>query len=241
MSPLDQVSPLSEMNNNSYIFIIFDNISVLLSYWDKDNVCRFANKAYSEWFGKEISESSEKLSFRKLIGNSSRIRLAMFDEVLQGKIIKFRQSYLSPAGIMTPCLITIKPYWLNNLVQGFTVQIIQVKDSFIRNVDELVSNENLLMEKVGEHIRQHIFTPFIGIQDLSKLHFISSAKLKRDFKKLFDTTPFAYYRELQMKFAEHQITNNLASKKELAAQLNFSNPSNFYQCYKRFKQKSKLL
>jgi len=40
----------------------------MLSYWDKDEICRFANKAYLEWFGKTPEEMINKMSLAELLG-----------------------------------------------------------------------------------------------------------------------------------------------------------------------------
>ncbi|WP_199118314.1 helix-turn-helix domain-containing protein [Pedobacter sp. ASV28] len=231
--------PEKKNENNIYIFFVIDNITILLSYWDKDKICKFANKSYRNWFGLGSPEEIDKLSLKKLIGSSNSAGISLINEVLKGATSTFKQNYLSPIGVMTPCLVTLKPHWLNNVVQGFTAQIVQINKNNYQDDNfkgwELLLDKDMVMEKVAEYIRQHIFRPFPGISELSSMHFVSSAKLKRDFKKWFATTPFAYYRHQQMQYADEQIQNHLSSKKELAGMLNFSNTSNFYKCYKDYK------
>lgn len=36
--------------------LVTDNSPALIAYWDKDEICRFANRAYRDWFNKDESQ-----------------------------------------------------------------------------------------------------------------------------------------------------------------------------------------
>ena len=46
---------------------VTDHIDAMLAYWDKDSVCRFANSAYLQWFGKTKEEMIGKLTIRNRV------------------------------------------------------------------------------------------------------------------------------------------------------------------------------
>lgn len=41
---------------------IADHINAMLAYWDKDLICRYANAAYLDWFGKTSYELIDKMT-----------------------------------------------------------------------------------------------------------------------------------------------------------------------------------
>ena len=53
---------------NSIADVVTNHVSALLAYWDKDLVCRFANDAYLDWFGKSREEMIDKITMRELVG-----------------------------------------------------------------------------------------------------------------------------------------------------------------------------
>ena len=47
---------------------ISEHVTAMLGYWDAGLVCRFANAAYLDWFGKTREELVDKLTLKDLLG-----------------------------------------------------------------------------------------------------------------------------------------------------------------------------
>lgn len=92
-----------------FIKTIADTVPGLVAYWDKDLYCRFANKAYLEWFGK-TPESILGTTLNDLLGaklytaNETHIRGA-----LEGKVQKFERTIIKPDGSAGHTLATYIP------------------------------------------------------------------------------------------------------------------------------------
>ncbi|RQO70203.1 hypothetical protein DBR43_19410 [Pedobacter sp. KBW06] len=88
--------------------------------------------------------------------------------------------------------------------------------------------------QIAEYLGTVILSGFPAVENLAGLHHISVSKLMRDFKSTFQTSPYLYFRRLQMEFAEEHIRSTGCSKKQMAFMLGFSNPANYTLCYNRY-------
>jgi AraC-like DNA-binding protein len=149
-------------------------------------------------------------------------------------------------GTIRNTLATYTPEIINGKVTGFFVHVVDItsvspprtsvksKNAVLKKplgIDDRLKNVELLL-------RESLFLEFPGINKLAKECFISTTKLKRDFKATFHFTPFAYYRNLQMQIADKYLEEKLLSKKQISDILGFANQSNFISCYKKYLKKS---
>ena len=72
-------------------FRVADHIQAMLAYWDKNQLCRFANRAYLEWFGKTPEEMIDKITMKDLLGPLYEQNLPYIVEVL----FRVRPSFLN--------------------------------------------------------------------------------------------------------------------------------------------------
>lgn len=107
--------------------LVTNKVSAILSYWDKGLICRFANNAYLEWFGKTHVEMVDKMSIKELFGpilfelNEPHILGA-----LQGKEQVFeREIPLGETGVRH-CFVNYYPDIQNGEVKGFVVHVADV-------------------------------------------------------------------------------------------------------------------
>ncbi|BAU55069.1 PAS domain-containing protein [Mucilaginibacter gotjawali] len=223
--------------------------SAMLAYWDKDLICRFANDAYLEWFGISPDEMIDKISLKTVLGALYEQNLLHIKAALAGKMQIFERLILTPSGITKIARATYIPDIIDGEVNGFYVQVADVSPLNNHNtgVDTNIAEKvpgpvyftDRLLGEVVQTLQSCILTEFPGIGKLAKKHFISESKLKRDFKEKYDTTIFSYYRGLQMELAEKYLAEKRCNKNQMAILLNFSNPSNFSACYKKYlKEKS---
>lgn len=97
-----------------------------------------------------------------------------------------------------------------------------------------IMGSNNKSNQIAEYLGTVILSGFPAVENLAALYHISISKLMRDFKNTFQTSPYLYFRRLQMEFAEEHIRNTGCSKKEMAFMLGFSNPANYTLCYNRY-------
>ena len=105
---------------------LVDHVPSMLAYWGSDLRCRFANRAYSTWFGVD-PESLPGTSIRDLLGpqlfalNEPHIRAA-----LRGEEQLFERIVPGPGGVKRHSLAHYIPDLVDGQVVGFMVQVTEV-------------------------------------------------------------------------------------------------------------------
>ena len=98
-------------------------------------------------------------------------------------------------------------------------------------VNELKSRDRIFLKKIEDYLLDNLFEKFVGIQEIADKFKVSPTKLKKDFKTLYGTTIYAYFKENQMKLAL-QILNEQGCKiKELATMFQYENHSKFSKAF----------
>ncbi|WP_214226223.1 helix-turn-helix domain-containing protein [Pedobacter sp. B4-66] len=222
----------------------------LWSYWDIDLICRFANKEFFKWWAKTPEELLGIVSLRVLLnGSYHEHHLPYVNKVLDGQLQKYQSEIKTITGEKCPVTIIYYPDIENGNVIGFFANIYNkdlsriqgdntLGDKF-RNNPESGSGHDLTANKshqIADYLGTVILTGFPTVEQLSIQHNISVSKLMRDFKATYQTSPYLYYRRLQMEFAEQYISRTGCSKKQMAFMLGFSNPANYTLCYNRYKR-----
>jgi len=225
-------------------FDVIEHTDAMLSYWDENLICRFANNAYMHWYGKKPEDMINKMHIRDLLGPLFEANLVHIEAVLGGKVEIFEQHMSIPNGKTKNVRITYFPNNESGKTKGFYAHAVDISplssfsqignDDSFNTANNYISTAGDVLEEVVKTLKSCILTSFPGIPSLSKKHFISESKLKRDFKQKYNTTIFNYYRYLQMELAHKYITEKKSSKGQMAVIFNFSNPSNFFACYKKF-------
>lgn len=104
-----EVASLDLAKSEHFIKTVANALPGLVAYWDKDLRCRFANKAYQEWFGK-MPEVTLGLQFNDLLetqlfeANSPHIRAA-----LAGISQEFEQTLIKANGSVGHTLVRYIP------------------------------------------------------------------------------------------------------------------------------------
>jgi PAS domain S-box-containing protein len=110
----------------SYGIMVADHVSAMLAYWDKDLVCRFANAAYLDWFGKSREEMINKMTMKELLGGLFELNLPYINGVLTGEAQTFERDIPIPAGGMRHSLANYYPDMQDGEVKGFFVHVADV-------------------------------------------------------------------------------------------------------------------
>lgn len=226
---------------NAYRFT--EHTDAMIAFWDKDLVCRFANSAYLKWFGFTPEELIDKVTLPELLGPIYKKNLPFITNALKGEVQVFERELTQSDGTISNTLATYTPEIVNGKITGFFVHVVDIsmlKSSKANSSDEkaisgISSEVEIRLNKVEQCLRASLFSEFPGINNLAKEYFISSTKLKRDFKARFNATLFSYYRNLQMEIADKYLRENKYSKKQISEMFGFANQSNFISCYKKYK------
>ncbi len=130
----------------SFAESVTNHVSALLAYWDKDLVCRFANDAYLDWFGKSREEMVNKITMQELVGPVIyEQNLPYIQAVLAGKTQTFeREIPLHPGGV--GIRFTLGSYYPNIVggqVKGFFVHAADVTKIKLLENELITSNQTI--------------------------------------------------------------------------------------------------
>jgi PAS domain-containing protein len=85
----------ADQNNLESIGLrVADHVSAMLAYWDKDLICRFANMAYLDWFGKTREEMVDKITIKELLGPLYKKIYPIFQEPLKARLRLLKERYI---------------------------------------------------------------------------------------------------------------------------------------------------
>ncbi|MBQ7035803.1 MAG: helix-turn-helix transcriptional regulator [Clostridia bacterium] len=93
-------------------------------------------------------------------------------------------------------------------------------------------NDNRIIES-AEYMRQNFWNPQLSIEDLAKQTCVSSAYYRREFHRIYGTSPKEYLDTLRIQYAKSLLETNYFSQKEIAARCGFSEVGYFRSVFKR--------
>ena len=100
-------------------FNVASNASDMLAYWDKNLICRFANKAYAEWLGLDLTMMVNKMHVSQILGNSYEQAASYFRSAQNHDVFMTLFSITLPRGRFTQAEIDFSPDEVNGAVVGF--------------------------------------------------------------------------------------------------------------------------
>lgn len=163
-----------ENNINSLGLLVADHISAMLAYWDKDLVCRFANAAYRDWFGKTREEMVGKLTIKELLGPLYELNLPYILGALEGKTQTFEREIPLLSGEIRYSLANYFPDIKDNQVRGFFVHVADITHLKILEKELVKSNEIISIQNkrlmnfanISSHNLKNYANNFSGIIEL---------------------------------------------------------------------------
>ncbi|MGN6179176.1 MAG: PAS domain S-box protein [Mucilaginibacter sp.] len=219
--------------------------TIMLTYWDKDLICKIASKAFLQWIDMHPDEVIDKMHVSKILGTTYKEASDYFQKEVKNENYAATCSTMLPNGRSVSFLIVFSPDKIGNEVLGFYAHIVENTDSNAEDKQAsklpkyLGPSSDGFLSDIVQVLKDSLLSEFPGIKYIAKKHFVSESKLKRDFKKKYQCSVFSYYRRLQMELAEEYLRDKKYNKNQLALLFNFSNPSNFSARFSRFlKEKS---
>jgi PAS domain S-box-containing protein len=144
---------MSEENKKNDIGLcrkVTDHVSAMLAYWDKDLMCRFANAAYLQWFGKCQEEMVGKITLPELLGPLYEKNKPYIDSALNGEIQTFERDIPIPDGTgIRSSLANYYPDIVDGEVKGFIVHVADVSPIKKLELELKHSNETIRKQNQG--------------------------------------------------------------------------------------------
>jgi PAS domain S-box-containing protein len=132
-----------KQNINTLGLKVTDHTTAMLAYWDKNMVCRFANSAYLEWFGKTKEEMVDKITIKELLGPLFEKNLPFISGALKGEIQTFEREIPLPKGGTRHSLANYCPDIVSGEVMGFFVHVADVTPLKLMEIELLKSNKKV--------------------------------------------------------------------------------------------------
>jgi len=228
-----------------------DKLSPAMAYWDKQLICRFANQTYLERMEAMLPETSDKLMPVKKPDSIYGLKQCFIDRALAGEVQIFTRLIRVDDHTVRKMVNAYYPDSRNGAIEGFFAYILDMTDmttiemekavyKFSMDSGTMVSDDDCKMLMIAETLKEQVRNKFPGLEQLALQNGISVSKLKRDFKKCYKKSPYAFFHDLKMRYAHSCIKFRNHSKKEIAAMLDFSNPATFYAAFKKFTSKVQI-
>jgi AraC-like DNA-binding protein len=147
-------------------------------------------------------------------------------EILFGTLVEQVRMHNSISQLETEQLSSM----LDEVLVSFIYKSLEMEDLKIQNnLDERSLRK---MYKIAYVLKLELFDGFPGIPALAKNIGISETKLKTDFKKVYGTSVYQYFRTQQMLYAKEIILSQQVTLKDLAYSLSYSNVGKFSTAFK---------
>ena len=92
--------------------------------------------------------------------------------------------------------------------------------------------DNRIIEST-EYMRQNFWDPELSIEDLARKINVSPAFFRREFNRIYGTSPKAYLDTLRIQYAKSLLETDYFSQKEISYRCGFSDVSYFRTVFKR--------
>jgi PAS domain S-box-containing protein len=120
---------------------VADHVTAMLAYWDKNLICRFANAAYRDWFGKTREVMVDKMTIQELLGPLYEKNLPYIKGVLEGKAQTFEREIPVPSGGTRSSIASYIPDIVDGEVKGFFVHVADISQIKLLEKEIIRSNE----------------------------------------------------------------------------------------------------
>jgi PAS domain S-box-containing protein len=116
----------SDLETAGLVRTVVDKIPAMVAYWDKSQVCRFANRAYEKWFGVP-PEAVVGKSMKELLGSLYALNLPHIENALRGEEQEFEREIPDPAqGPPRHSQAHYIPHVVDGEVQGLCVLVTDI-------------------------------------------------------------------------------------------------------------------
>ncbi|WP_316801611.1 PAS domain-containing protein [Pedobacter frigidisoli] len=168
-------------------FRALQNTLILISYWDYNLMCRYANAAHFEWFGIGPQDMINKMHIRDFLGTHFEKREEYLISALQGSEQAFEMLITLASGEIKKSRTIYIPEIVSGQVMGFYANIFDIgpldhnHTKQIPKTLRLGNTNDELMNEIEQTLHNSLLNGFPGVLGLSKQYGISAFKLKTQF------------------------------------------------------------
>ncbi len=156
--------------------VIADRLPAMLAYWDADQRCRFANRAYEKWFGVD-PRAIIGIEMRQLLGHLYPLNLPFIEAALRGEEQEFERDIPNPeGGPPRHSLAQYIPDVADGKVRGFCVLVTDITrlkkaERALRELErQLQANERLTaLATLAAGIAHEINNPLAAVLGSTEL------------------------------------------------------------------------
>ena len=226
---------IQDLIEPSYNILTASNGKRALKVLDSKSADLIITDLMMPWFdGFELLEKlkeDERLSNIPVLVLSARTSEEDKERVLAQGVNDFLYKPFNAKELMVRIknLLDRKSKWNNNNKEAL----------FINNTQTLNDIEKSLLEKVEEMIMSRVADPNLSVGDLAKEIAVSERKFFRMIKKLTDSTPYEYIKEIRLQYINKLIREKkIKTSTEAAKHIGMNNVSHFNEQFKsRFGKK----
>ena len=171
--------------NNFLATEVADHISAMLAYWDKDMVCRFANSAYVEWFGKTKEDMIDKITLKELLGPLFERNLIYINGALNGEIQTFEREIPQISGGVRYAIANYYPDIVNGKVKGFFAHVAEVTtlkllEKELRSSNQTIQEQNKRLLNFSNIISHNLKSYSNNLASILNLFITASSETEKN-------------------------------------------------------------
>ena len=146
------MSPPTNTAPTDYATLVANRVPSMLAYWDRDEVCRFANHAYLVWFGADPAKMLGR-PLRELLGpDLYALNLPFVRGALAGHEQLFERIVPGPGGVRRHSLAHYLPDIVDGVVRGFVAQVTEV--TRLKETEAALRQEQALRAALETHAHE---------------------------------------------------------------------------------------
>ncbi len=182
-SPHTMETKEHDINNSG--LMVADQISAMLAYWDKNSVCRFANSAYVDWFGKRKEDMVDKMTIKELLGPLYEKNLPYITGALKGEAQTFEREIPLPSGTTRHSLANYFPDIVDGEVHGFFVHVadvtpLKILEKELRLSNEKVNEQNKRLLNFSNIVSHNLKSYASNLDSLLHLYSVADSAEEKD-------------------------------------------------------------
>ena len=151
-----------------------EHTTTMVSYWDKDLICRFANSELAAWFGRKKEEIVNIISIQELLGSLYEEHLPFIKGALEGVNQNFQREVATPSGVNRHVISNYYPHIVDGKVLGFYLNKNDITHLKLLEQELIVTNKRideqnkrlLNFSNIVSHNLRNYANSFIGMTQL---------------------------------------------------------------------------
>ena len=151
-----------------------EHTTTMISYWDKDLICRFANSELAAWFGRKKEEIVNIISIQELLGSLYEEHLPFIKGALEGVNQTFQREVATPSGVNRHVISNYYPHIVDGKVLGFYLNKNDITHLKLLEQELIVTNKRideqnkrlLNFSNIVSHNLRNYANSFIGMTQL---------------------------------------------------------------------------